>query len=1091
MSGAIPDYLKKNFDPNSLTIPQLRSILKDHDIENVPAPNQPKRVFIKLFNNVITENRETILKKLNISEQEKKKPGRPRKSDINVNSESLNLPNAVRGKSESPAKEIKNKRVSFGMNEIKIKYEESPKKTKEKTSEIVKEDSKEKKPLIQNTINKLNEEHELNSTYEKSYSKEQSGIQTGNVKRARQKFNEDNNQSVEIKKTKVDDDEEPSPKKRKHDEKASKKSPINSNTSNIFQKFDSRNNSMEITSPPSFTSSSSKIPNANIVFAEENDDEEDGDYVYQSNSPSISVSEEDDVINDEEMADLERDSIDSSNINFSEGSYQEQSVPISTSDSSISVPPLDNINYVQAMNENSPLNKVSKSEKPKSSLNGSSSFSYEKVNNSFSRSNRLEKPQSQSFSYNKSNNSFTNSNRLGKPYSYSFSYNKSNTSFSKSKKAENSDYSPLNTSFNDKPKINISYDMSPIQSSHDTILYDDALLNQGSYDKSSSNVIGNLYDNEISEENENEAVEVIPNECKRCSLVNILAGLFGFLMVLSIGLFCEWHIHTGGFNGFCNLEKLTRSEMTYLDKLPENSILRYSPFYHYLPKCLNCPKNAICNENEGRVIACKKNTDKLQSRLISNFIPNKYLIFPLNQPVCGFDFEKKRNYDRLLQNVNSLMKISIDIIKKQLGEIECQKDMEIVDGKKVQPKTQQSGISESILHSLLKEEIGNQIRKERFESLWNFMVAKLKMYDYEALKKLCEGSRRKWKTTEIKDDSFFCDTFSLIKYIPEKGNVIQVENDNAQYPIHEGLFVTSEKPVHSLKCRFKWFMERYICNNVQNIIERYWMYGLGIIILTNIAGIITFIVKRKTRRNNIINSICEEVIWLLQESEYQHKEDPLHFPSPNVSVAQLYDILLPVIISVKDKDVPEGDCVEIINDDGSTTHYWVFHNSKERALIWKKVYEKVRANSNVLESNALVKRESHRCWEWIGNPALNNRRKSPNTINKQVTTYYPKVANNSRLSLGGSSSRSFISQQFAGDISAISNVEGNSNESYMTFNEDGKEADTSSIKDQISKISIFNKSQIIEKEEGNELNETSRASIKRRKSGASLLYPTI
>ncbi|OUM60820.1 hypothetical protein PIROE2DRAFT_13335 [Piromyces sp. E2] len=1088
MSGTIPDYLKKDFDPNSLTIPQLRSILKDHEVDNVPAPNQPKRVFIKLFNNEIAGNREAILKKLNIPLQEKKKAGRPRKSDVsNVSSESLkpDLPRALRGKSESPAKETKNKRVSFGMKDIKQKYESPTKKTTVK-SEIknpVKEEKKEKKPLIQNTINKLNEEHELNKSYIKSYNQEQSGIKTGNVKRARQKFNEDNKpQTVEIKKSKrvEEEDEEPSPKKRKQSQKTFKKSPANTSSGNIFQ----NSQSMEITNPPSFSSSSSKIPKAHIVFAEDNDDEEeDDDYVYQSNSPSMSTSsEEDDIINDEEMADLERDSASSSNINFSEGSYQEQLAPLSPPDSGVSTPQLDNINYAQVMSESSPLNKVSKLEKPKSST----SFSYDRVNSSFSKSR---KPQSHSFSYNKSNNSFAKANRVEKPHSQSFTYNRSNTSFSKSKKLEKTDYSPFNTSFNDKPKINISYDMSPIQSSHDSMLYDDTLLNQGSDDRSSSNVIGNLYES-LGDDNENEPVEINTKGCSGCSIVNILAGLSSFIVALAIGLFSEWYIRTGGFAGYCKLDTLTRSEMTYLNTIPENSVRRYNPFYHLLPKCLNCPDNAICIN--AHVIDCKEKTDILKARVIRNIIPTKYLVFPLAEPYCAFDYEKRRDFNRKYQNAKNLMNISIYTIRKELGIIECnQKRGKIISEKEAKKI---KGVSETRLHTLLKEEVGSQIREESFDKIWNFMTLKLKKYNDEMAEELC-----------YKDDTFFCDIFKSLKYIPNSGDTInETEIDGKKFQLHEGLFVTSEKPIHTLRCRFNWFMERYIYNHVYDCFERYWRYGVGMVLLAIFAGVVNCLIKRRTRRNNVINSICEEVIWLLQEAEYQHKEDPLHFPSPNVSVAQLYDILLPTIISAKDKNVPEGDCVEIVNNDGSTTHYWIFHNPKERALVWKRVYEQVRANSNVLESNALVKRESHRCWEWIGNPALNNRRKSPNTINKQTTTYYPKVANNSRLSLGGSSSRSFNSQQFAGDISAISNVEGNGmNESYMTFNEDGKEADTSSIKGQISKISIFNsrrESQIMEERgeegegeegKGNILNEPSNASIRKRKAGTSSLYPNI
>jgi len=1069
MSGTIPDYLKKNFDPNTLSIPQLRSILRDHDVENVPAPNQPKRVFVKLFNSEIWDKREEILKKLNIQEPKKeKKAGR---KSISKSSDSLKteLPQALRGKSESPVpKENKNKRVSFGVNELKLNYEAAPKKSSE-TKEVakpakstkstkpakevtkpvkeiakpvkevakpvkeeakpVKEERKDVQPVIQNTINKLNEEHELNSTYSKSYSQEQSGIKSGNVKRTRKKFSDDSKQSVEIKKSSGGDydEDEPSPKKRRQSGNITPKaSKANTSYSNIFQKFD--NQTMEVPQPPTFTSTSSKIPKANIVFAEEND-EEDEDYVYQSNSPSMSTSSEgeNDVINDEEMTDLKNDSI----INYPEDNNQEipDAVPV------ISSPNLDNINYAQNNNENSPLHNIPK------------------------------KP-SASFSYNKSDNSFA---RASKPKSSSFTYNNHN-SFANSKK-EPVQPVPYNTSFNETPVINISYEMSPIQSSQNSVLYDDDhLLNQSRSRINNSNEIGDIYTDMLEEDDEPVYIYT-ERRSPIIILTNICAFLFTLLTTMSIGLFSQWYMHTGGFAGYCKLNDLTLREVTYLDTLPEDSILRYNPFYHILPQCLDCPKNAICEE--GHVIGCKNEDDKLQTRVISNIIPKEYLIFPFTEMVCSFDFEKKRENDRQYQNTRSLMNISIDLLKKRIGEIECEKSKNDVDAESP------IYIADSELRDLLKEEIGKQIRPERLEELWVSMMTVLNKYDDDTIMDICKIEKKTWKTSEKKDDRYLCDVLKKLKYVPGQG------------------MTTTEKPVHTFRCRMKWFMESYIFNNIKSFICRFWLYGVGALVLVILAAIVKYLLKKRTRRINVANSIYEEVIWLLQEAEYQNKEDPLHFPSPNISVAQLYDVLLPTVISPKDKKVPEGDCIETVNDDGSATHYWVFHNPKERTLIWKKVYDQVRANSNVLESNALVKRESHRCWEWIGNPTLYIRRKSPNTKHKQ-TTYNPKVANNNRLSLGGASNnnRSFMSQQFAGDISAISHGDGRVNESYMTLNEEGRDGDTS-LRGHISRLSIYN-SHHKEKEENEGDNDyltvpstlsSKRASIV--SSSSSSVYPRL
>jgi len=1002
MSGTIPDYLKKNFDPNTLSIPQLRSILRDHDVENVPAPNQPKRVFVKLFNSEIWDRREEILKKLNIQEPKKeKKAGR---KSISKSSDSLKteLPQALRGKSESPVpKENKNKRVSFGVNELKLNYESAPKissetketakptkptkptksaKSAKELAKPVKEERKDVQPVIKDTINKLNEEHELNNSYSKSYNQEQTGIKTGNVKRTRKKFSDDSKQqSVEIKKSSGGDydEDEPSPKKRRQSGNITPKaSKANTSYSNIFQKFD--NQTMEVPQPPTFTSSSSKIPKANIVFAEEND-EEDEDYVYQSNSPSMSTSSEgeNDVINDEEMTDLKNDS----KIDYSEDNNQEipDTIPV------ISSPNLDTINYANN-NENSPLHNIPK------------------------------KP-SASFSYNKNDNSFV---RASKPKSSSFTYN-SHNSYAKKEPV------PYNTSFNETPVINISYEMSPIQSSQNSVLYDDDhLLNQSRSRINNSNEIGDIYTDMLEEDDEPIYVE---RSSPIFTFTNICAFLFTLLTTVSIGLFSQWYMHTGGFAGYCPLNDLTLREMTYLDTLPEDSILRYNPFYHILPKCLDCPKNAICDDTH--VIGCKNEDDKLQTRVISNIIPKEYLIFPFTEMVCSFDFEKKRKNDRQYQNTRSLMNISIDLIRKRIGEIECEKSKNDADAESP------IYVTDSDLRDLLKEEIGKQVRTERLEELWVSMMTVLNKYDDDGITDLCKIEKKTWKTSEKKDDRYLCDVLQKLKYDPGKG------------------MTTTEKPIHTFRCRMKWFMESYVFNNIKSFICRFWMYGLGALILVILAAIVKYLLKKRTRRNNVANSIYEEVIWLLQEAEYQNKEDPLHFPSPNISVAQLYDVLLPTVISPKDKKVPEGDCIETVNDDGSATHYWVFHNPKERTLIWKKVYDQVRANSNVLESNALVKRESHRCWEWIGNPALYIRRKSPNTKHKQ-TTYNPKVANNSRLSLGGASNnRSFMSQQFADDISAISHAEGHMNESYMTLNEEGKDGDTS-LRGHISRLSIYN-----------------------------------
>jgi len=1121
MSREIPDYLKKNFDPNSLSIPQLRSILKDHGLANVPAPNQPKRVFVKLFNNEILKNRDEILKKLNLTETPKnKRAGRPKKivenSTENIKSD---LPQALRGKSESPqGKDIKNKRVSFGGNDYTIKYESPNKKTTDKIKDdIANKKQEEKVPLIQSTIKRLNEEKELNNLYTKSYDSEQSGISQGRVKRARQQFNNESKQ-LEIKKI---EEEEPSSKKRKQNEKLNANAAVNTSPGNIFQKYD--------TGKTNQYSTSSRIPKANVVFAEENDDEDDDeDYVYQSNSPSYSSSE-DNAINDEEMEDIEHDYATSSNINFSstigdnEESNQEQNPPESSSASGTSILQLDNINYSQAMNEGSPLNKISKLEKPKispskepasflynnnnsnlfNSFNKlekerpktSQSFSYN-PNNSLNRSSRVEKPKySQSFSYNNNYNSFNKSNRLGKP-EYSPSNNKKASSYSRKKVP-----SPYNTSFNDKPKINISYDMSPIQSNHNSLIYDDNSLNHSSsYDRShtNSNIIGNLYET-ISEDEESNLMEIASQECSGCSLINVSAGIMSFILTTLIGLFVQWYVSTGGFAGYCEPGKTLVSEYTYLNTLPEDSVLRYNPFYRILPKCLECPKNAICLNNH--VVGCKNKDDKLQRKLIASIVPESYLVFPLNEKTCQFDYERKRNYDRLLQNTRSFMYISNNIVRKKLGEIECNEmNKNNFDG--FPPKNsnyEMKGISETELKNLLNKEIGGQIREERFNILWVNMMAKLTKYD--ELKNLCVPERKKkWKTTETKDDTYFCEILKIFRYIPGAGNNVTVINDDIEFSTKEGLLTTTDKPVYSKKCRMKWFMNRYIRSNVYRIIHRYWKYALSMVGLTILAGIVDLLIKKRNKRINVVNSICEEVIWLLQEAEYQNKEDSLHFPSPNISVAQLYDILLPAVIGPKDKNVPEGDCVEIINNDGSTTHYWVFHNPKERALIWKRVYDQVRTNSNVLESNALVKRESHRCWEWIGNPTLYIRRKSPNTKNKQ-TTYYPKIANNSRLSLGGVSNRSFNTQQqgqqFAGDISAISSSGPNANESYGSLlgNEnDNDEVKDASLKGHINKLSIFNdrrQSQIHDDHESEELNEVKEGQQPSFTSTRSSLYPNL
>ncbi|ORX76518.1 hypothetical protein BCR32DRAFT_329326 [Anaeromyces robustus] len=1150
MSGEIPDYLKKNFDPNSLSIPQLRSILKDHGVENVPAPNQPKRVFIKLFNNEIFSNRDEILKSLNIVETTKRrKSGRPKKSerDSEESGEYLktDLPKALRSKSESPApsgKDIKNKRVSFGVNELKVRYEPSNPTPPTTNTETVKEEipmkeqvtvkDDKKNPLIQSTINKLNEEFKTNNSYSKSYNSEKTGIEKGNIKRARKTFSDSSSQDVELKKqSRVEnDDDEPSQKKRKHNEKLTTNNP-NTSSSNIFQKFDNQTQNVKSTSS---SSSSLKIPKANIIYAENMDDEEDDeDYVYHS-SPSISSPSEHEI-NDEEMEDLKKEPISDSNIRFStdnnvELNYQDQyrPVPPSTStiptDSGVSSSKLDNVNYIKPNNS---FSKYSKLEKPKSSI----SFSNANANNLSDRSNRLDKPNSSfqrgstSFTYGNTNNSFSKSNRLDKPNtsfqkgSTSFTYGNTNNSFNRSSRLEKSKYSPnssfqkgsssflkgdtspYNTSFNDKPKINISYDMSPIQSSHSSVIYEDNLLNQvAAEDKSqdSSNIIGNLYEalpSDYDDHHDNESMEITTTGCPSgCNLYNLIFALMSFIITTTIGLFVQWYMNTGGFAGYCKYDKTSFSEITYLNDLPKDSILRYNPFYHILPKCLNCPENAFCANNH--VVACKNDNEKLQNRLISSFIPDKYLVFPLTEKVCRIDYKQKRDSDRLLQNTRSLMNIANQLIRRKIGEVECKEEFDKLVSEGMNHgklSLKKSGISVNKLKKLLKEEIG-KISEDRFNTLWNLMIEKLKQYDSNKVMELCrpENIKTKWKTTEIKDDTYFCDILKKLAFIPNEGDLIekQIVKDS-EYNFFDDLIITSDSPIHSTKCCMKWFMERYICNNINRFIHRFWKYGLGMAIITLLATLFDLFIKRRNRRNNVVNSICEEVIWLLQEAEYQNKEDPLHFPSPNISVAQLYDILLPTIISPKDKNVPEGECVEIINNDGSTTHYWVFHNPKERALIWKRVYEQVRTNSNVLESNALVKRESHRCWEWIGNPTLYIRRKSPNTKNKQ-TTYIPKSGgNNSRLSLGGNNSRlslgggninrSFNSQHFAGDISAISSSSvSNPNDSYVTLDEEVKETDPSTLKGTINKLSIFNNrrdSQILED--------------KKDSSSSSALYPSL
>lgn len=290
----IPEYLTKDFNFEKLTIPQIRSILRNNDVKNIPAPNQSKRNFLKVFKKEIIDKREDLLKKYSKNQNSetedsstnsiignKRKRGRPKSSNkSNSQLQNVEVPKALRGKSSSPEPEEANNKDKKSKSNPIIKMSNSMVGKKAKSFES-----------MESTDDSINETDNSSSMDILNTSL------LGKVTETRKIFMEDNHtkgKKIESKNDDDDDDDDsvqpPLKKIKQKDEEM--KSNI---SSKLYQQVDHEEKKMDKKGKgKSNANSSLKIPSASIVLADydDEDDEDDDDYVYKSEE------EEDDDLSD-------------------------------------------------------------------------------------------------------------------------------------------------------------------------------------------------------------------------------------------------------------------------------------------------------------------------------------------------------------------------------------------------------------------------------------------------------------------------------------------------------------------------------------------------------------------------------------------------------------------------------------------------------------------------------------------------------------------------------------------------------------------------------------------------------------------------
>ncbi|KAJ3299929.1 inner nuclear membrane protein enriched at telomere/subtelomere region [Borealophlyctis nickersoniae] len=377
------------------------------------------------------------------------------------------------------------------------------------------------------------------------------------------------------------------------------------------------------------------------------------------------------------------------------------------------------------------------------------------------------------------------------------------------------------------------------------------------------------------------------------------------------------------------------------DVLAKSPYTGHNPLGYILPVTRECPPRAAC---VGRtVLSCDHPDYVLQPNALAKIIPPHYLPFPLAEPSCQEDRQKLRNEIKKQQQLENILDVLDGIARTWVGKVECGqiKTIPAVTGTKavgdktapswVWSRGQVTGIPISIAKTQLRNAIGRKWSDSKFEEYWDLVLQRFAQ--------------------------------------PKADDVLTTVLDDT----HTHRFIRSSRPpIMSISCRMR--------RNLWETSKAYWLELLSTGAAIALAILLWHKRLASIRDSRIVAQCVEDALDAVHEETDRHFYNPVKHPIPGLSVTQLRDHLLPIVVPGRAAAASRKRCTSTANGvdyttDDSDRTVWYLPDESARDRIWNRVQQLVLKNSNVRETTMELKGEMHMVWQWIGSVALSPRKK--------------------------------------------------------------------------------------------------------------------
>ncbi|KAJ3046850.1 inner nuclear membrane protein enriched at telomere/subtelomere region [Rhizophlyctis rosea] len=426
--------------------------------------------------------------------------------------------------------------------------------------------------------------------------------------------------------------------------------------------------------------------------------------------------------------------------------------------------------------------------------------------------------------------------------------------------------------------------------------------------------------------------------------------ILGTIVFLLSAALTHWYWEQKDLIGYCDANDTARLNFQYKG---------YNPLGYVLPICKQCPDRSVCVGKT--VLSCDNAEYVLKPHWIAKIVPQKFLPFPVGESSCVENMERVVNEVKRQRQVDALIGMTEEITRKWVGKVECG-ELKTAKGAGVRggvgsndtvPEWVWSegrvlGMPLASAKKELRDVIGRKWDDKRFAEFWGLVVQKL-VHPEESDGAVGGGSRKSDLTTVL-----------------DKSHMHR-------------LLSSSRPPIMSFACRMR--------KGLWETLQAYWIQLLGV----GLAVVVGIFVMHKRgvamREARIVAELVEDALDAVHEETDAHYRDQGAYPVPGLSVSQLRDHLLPVVVPGRKKAKQQqqknggsvtgkaewSDGVEIARDEVGRT-IWYLADEGTRKKIWERVEGLVLRNSNVRETGMELKGEMHRVWGWVGGAALSPRK---------------------------------------------------------------------------------------------------------------------